>query len=131
MNIAFIAHDRKKELLVNLCIAYTDIIKKHNLFATGTTGKVMKEHLELDVYTFSPGLLGGVEQISARILYNEIDMVIFLVDSSARIGYEPDLTSLMKLCDNHSIPYATNIATAEILIKGLERGDLDWRELLH
>ncbi len=128
MNIALIAHDNKKELMVNLCIAYKTILQQHRLFATATTASFVSEGADLSVYRFSPGQLGGVQQIAARVSLNEIDLVIFLRDPVSPREYEPDINSLLRLCDMNSIPFATNIATAEMLIRGLERGDLHWRE---
>jgi len=130
MNIVFIAQDNKKELMVDLCIAYKSILQQHSLFATGTTGSFIVEGAGLPVYRFSTGLLGGIEQIAARVSLNEMDMVIFLRDLATSREYEANTNLLLKMCDENNIPFATNIATAEILIKGLERGDLSWRELL-
>jgi len=129
MNIALIAHDNKKELMVDLCIAYKAILQRHSLFATGTTASFISEGAGLPVYRFSPGPQGGAQQIAARVSLNEIDMVIFLRDPVSPREYEPDINSLLRLCDMNNIPFATNIATAEVLIKGLERGDLLWREM--
>jgi len=129
MNIALIAHDNKKELMVDLCIAYKGILQQHSLYATGTTASFITEGAGLPVYKFSPGPLGGTQQIAARVSLNEIDVVIFLRDPVNPREYEPDINSLLRLCDTNNIPFATNIATAEVLIKGLERGDLHWREL--
>jgi methylglyoxal synthase len=130
MNIALIAHDKKKELMVDFCIAYKNILSEHNLYATGTTGSIIIEATGLPVHKFAPGPLGGEQQIGARVALNEIDMVIFLRDPLTAREHEPDMNSLLRLCDIHNIPFATNIATAEILVKGLERGDLSWRDLL-
>lgn len=129
MNIALIAHDKKKELIASFCIAYKGILQKHKLFATGTTGSIIIEATNLEVHRFSPGLLGE-QQIAARVAYNEIDMVIFFRDPVTAKEHEPGIETLLKYCDMNSIPFATNIATAEVLINGLERGDLDWRELI-
>ena len=129
MNIALIAHDNKKELIVELCIAYKAILHQHSLFATGTTASFISEGAGLPVYRFSPGPQGGAQQIAVRVSLNEIDMVIFLRDPLGPREYEPDINALLRLCDMNNIPFATNIATAEMLIKGLERGDLIWREL--
>jgi len=131
MNIALIAHDKKKELMVNFCIAYKAILEKHNLFATGTTGSIIMEATGLNNHLFSPGPLGGEQQIGARVAYNEMDLVIFFRDPLTARDYEPSVNSILRLCDVNSIPLATNIATAEILIKGVERGDLAWRELIN
>lgn len=129
MNIALIAHDNKKELIVELCIAYKAILLQHSLFATGTTASFISEGAGLSVYRFSPGPQGGAQQIAVRVSLNEIDMVIFLRDPVSPREYEPDINALLRLCDVNNIPFATNIATAEMLIKGLERGDLLWREI--
>lgn len=131
MNIALVAHDKKKELMVDFCIAYKSILQNHQLFATGTTGSFIIEATGLHVYRFSPGPSGGAQQIGARVALNEMDMVIFLRDPLTAREYEPDINFLLRLCDVHNIPFATNIATAEMLIKGLERGDLSWRENLN
>ena len=123
MNIALIAHDKKKELMVDFCIAYKGILEKHSLCATGTTG--------LDVNRFLSGPQGGDQQIGARIAYNEIDLVLFFRDPLTAQPHEPDVSALFRLCDVHNIPLATNVATAEVLIRGLERGDLDWRDIVN
>lgn len=130
MNIALISHDNKKELMLDFCIAYKGILENHNLFATWSTGSFIIEGAGLDVYRYSSGALGG-EQLMARIALNEIDMVISLRDPSALSEYEHDWNSVLRHCDMQNIPVATNIATAELLIKGLERGDLSWRELVN
>lgn len=130
MNIALIAHDRKKELMVNFCIAYKAILQNHNLYATGTTGTLIIESTGLNVHRFSAGTLGGEEQIGSRVAFNEMDLLIFFRDSlnsGDNYTYE---NSMLRQCDIHNIPFATNIATAEMLIKGVERGDLSWRELV-
>lgn len=129
MNIALIAHDNKKALMIDLCIAYKAILQKHSLFATGVTASAIAEGAELTVYQFSPGLLGGTQQVAARASLNELDMVIYLREPLNPREYESDdINMLFRFCDINNIPFATNIATAEILIKGLERGDLLWRE---
>jgi methylglyoxal synthase len=128
MNIALIAHDNKKELMVDLCIAYKAILQKHSLFATGATASAIAEGTGLQVYQFTPGSLGGMQQIAARASLNELDMVIYLREPLNPREFETDIHMLMRFCDINCIPFATNIATAEILIKGLERGDLLWRE---
>ena len=116
MNIALIAHDKKKELMVQFCIAYSGILSKHSLYATGTTGKMIIENTGLNVYRFLSGPQGGDQQIGARIAYNEIDLVLFFRDPLNAEGYEPDVFSLLRLCDMHNIPIATNCATAEVHI---------------
>lgn len=131
MNIALIAHDMKKELMVQFCIAYKTILEKHVLFATGTTGKLVIENTGLNVYRFLSGSQGGDQQIGARIAYNEIDLVLFFRDPLNAESYEPDVFSLLRLCDMYNIPIATNLATAEVLVRGLERGDLDWRNIVN
>ena len=129
MNIALIAHDKKKELMVQFCIAYKGILSKHNLCATGTTGGLVNEATGLEVHRFLSGPQGGDQQIGARIAYDEIDLVLFFRDPLTAQPHEPDVSALFRLCDVHNIPLATNLASAELLIKSLDRGDLDWREM--
>ncbi len=129
MNIAFIAHDAKKKLMQNFCIAYRGILAKHDLFATGTTGRLIEEVTNLGIHKYLAGHLGGSQQIGAAIEANEIDLVIFLRDPLTQKVHEPDVNNVMRLCDMHNIPIATNLATAELLIKSLDRGDLEWREM--
>lgn len=131
MNIALIAHDKKKELMVQFCIAYKGIFAKHNLIATGTTGGLIIDATGLNVQKFLSGTQGGDQQIGARIAYNEIDLVLFFRDPLTNQNYEPDVEPLLKLCDIHNVPIATNIATAEVLVRGLDRGDMDWRDIVN
>lgn len=131
MNIALIAHDAKKELLVQFCIAYCGILSQHNLCATGTTGKIVSEATGLQISRFLSGAQGGGEQIASRIGCDEIDMVLLFRDPIHAKPNEPNDANILRLCDVHNIPIATNIATAEVLIHGLERGDLDWRLYSH
>ena len=132
MEIAIIAGDRKKELMTQFCIAYCGILEAHHLCATGTTHKYVSEATGLKIEKLLSGAHGGVQQIASRVAYDEIDLVLFFRDS-----YENDTMAeknnleLLKLCDIHNIPIATNIATAEILVRALERGDLDWREIVN
>ncbi len=130
MNIALIAHDAKKELMVQFCIAYCGVLSRHQLFATGTTGKLVSEATGLEIVKFLSGQQGGAQQIASRISCDEIDLVLLFRDPLNPKPCEPDEKVLLGLCDVHNIPVATNIATAEILIHGLERGDLDWREIV-
>ena len=130
MNIALMAHDDKKELMVQFCIAYCGILSRHNLCATGTTGKLVSEATGLKITTFLSGGQGGDQQIEARIACNEIDLLL-VFRSQEPNSYEPKEDSLLRLCDVHNIPVATNIATAEALIHSLERGDLDWRDIVN
>lgn len=131
MNIALIAHDAKKELMVQFCIAYCGILSRHKLLATGTTGRIVEEATGLDVVKFLSGRQGGAQQIASRIGCDEVDLVLFFRDPSRPKPHEPDEMAILRICDVHNIPVATNIATAEVLIHGLERGDLDWREIVH
>ncbi|MEF9864954.1 MAG: methylglyoxal synthase [Oscillospiraceae bacterium] len=131
MNIAIIAHDSKKELMVQFCIAYSKILSQHDIIATGTTGKLVAEATGLNIQRFLSGAQGGDQQIAARISFNEIDMLLFFRDPLNAKPHEPNDMNLLRLCDMHSIPIATNIATAEVLIHGLERGDLDWRNIVN
>lgn len=128
MNVGLIAHDSKKKLMQNFCVAYRGILAKHELFATGTTGALIQEVTNLNVHKFLAGHLGGTQQLSASVEQNLIDMVIFLRDPLTPKSHEPNVNDIVKICDMHNIPFATNLATAELLIKALENGDLDWRD---
>ena len=129
MNIALIAHDAKKKLMQNFCIAYRGILSKNELYATGTTGRLVEEVTNLTIHKYLAGHLGGEQQLCAQIEHNQLDLVIFLRDPQNQQLHEPDIFNVMHLCDVHNIPLATNLATAELLIKALERGDLEWREM--
>ena len=130
MNIALIAHDNRKELMVQFCTAYAGILSHHNIYATNTTGHMVADATGLNVHCFLSYAHGGSQQIGARIAYNEIDMVLFFSDPQSN-DLDPDLKYINQMCDQYNIPFATNAATAEILIHGLERGDLDWREIIN
>ena len=129
MNIGLVAHDSKKKLMQNLCIAYRGILSKHEVYATSTTGRLVEEASGLSIHKFLAGHLGGVEQIATQIESNQIDMVIFLRENSMSQPHNNDFHYISTLCDVYNIPLASNLATAELLIKALERGDLDWRSL--
>lgn len=129
MNIALIAHDGKKKLMQNFCIAYRGILSKNNLFATGTTGRLIEEVTNLNVYKYLAGPLGGKQQLGAQIAQNDIDALIFLREPNNPKPHEPDVNDVIKLCDMYNIPMATNLATAELIILAIDRGDLDWREM--
>lgn len=131
MNIALIAHDRKKEEMVNFVIAYEQVFREHQLYATGTTGARIMDQTSLKVHRFMSGPLGGDQQIGAMVAQNELDLLIFLRDPLMAQPHEPDIIALLRLCDVQGIPVATNVATAELLIKALARGDFAWRELVH
>ena len=130
MNIALIAHDSKKELMTQFCIAYCGILSKHSICATGTTGKLVSEATGLNIEKYLSGSQGGAQQIGSRIACDEIDLLLLFRDPLNPKPGEPNEANLLRLCDVPNIPVATNIATAEILIRGLDRGDLDWREYL-
>ena len=130
MEIAIIAHDLKKELMTQFCIAYCGILSKHNLCATNITAKYISEATGLEIERLLTGEQGGSEQIASRVAYNEIDILLYFRDT--RQGAEPDESEfeLLRLCDAYNVPVATNIATAEVIITALDRGDLDWRQYL-
>lgn len=130
MNIALIAHDAKKELMIQFCIAYCGILSRHNLCATGTTGKLVADTTGLQITRYMSGAQGGDQQIASRISCNEIDLLLFFRDPMTVKSNEPNDSDMLRLCDIRNIPVATNIATAEVLIHGLERGDLDWRNIV-
>ena len=127
MKIALIAHDRKKENLIQFAIAYKHIFVEHDLYATGTTGSLITEATNLPITRFRSGPLGGDQQIGAMIANNDMDMVFFFRDPLTAQPHEPDVTALVRLCDLYHIPLATNMGTAEILLKGLEADLVDWR----
>ncbi len=130
MNIALIAHDSRKELMIQFCIAYCGVLSRHNLCATGTTGRMVSEATGLQIVRFLSGGQGGADQIASRISCNEVDLLLMFRDPINAKRGEPRDATLLRLCDVHNIPVATNIATAEALIHALERGDLDWREIV-
>ncbi|MFU8645818.1 methylglyoxal synthase [Lysinibacillus sp. RSDA_15] len=127
MKIALIAHDRKKDNLVQFAIAYKEILLEHSIYATGTTGQRVIEATGLEVTRFRSGPLGGDQQIGAMIANNDMDMVIFFRDPLTAQPHEPDVSALIRLCDVYQVPLATNMGTAEILLKGLQEGFVDWR----
>ena len=131
MKIALIAHDRKKTEMVNFAIAYEPIFKKHQLFSTGTTGARIMEQTDLNIHRFQSGPLGGDQQVGALIAEDELDLLIFFRDPLESQPHEPDIIALLRLCDVYSIPVATNVATAEILVRALEDGQFSWREIVH
>ena len=131
MTIALTAHDAKKELIVQFCIAYCGILSHHALCVTDTTSKMVSEATGLEIVRFLSGEQGGDQQIAARIACNEIDLLLFFRDPLVPQMPQSDQAQLLRLCDVHNIPVATNIATAEALIHALERGDLDWRNIVH
>ena len=130
MNIALIAHNNRKELMVQFCTAYCGILAKHTLCATATTGQMVAEATGLTIHRFMSFYHGGGQQIGARIAYNELDMVLCFDDPNTNEP-SPDIIYISRLCDKNNIPYASNIATAEMLVLGLARGDLDWREVVN
>ena len=130
MNIALIAHDNRKELMVQFCTAYAGILSRHTLCATNTTGKIISEQTGLNIHLFMNGAQGGDEQIGARIAYNEIDLVLYFHDPNSA-EYEESIAYIAKLCDQNRIPFATNSGTAEALVLALGRGDLDWRDIVN
>lgn len=130
MYIALMAHDNKKELMVQFCSAYAGILSRHNLSATSTTGRMVSEATGLNVHLFLSCQHGGSQQIGARLAYNEIDMVLFFEDPKDT-SQESELLYISRLCDQNNIPFASNVATAEMLVMGMERGDLDWRNIVN
>lgn len=129
MNIGLIAHDSKKTLMQNFCIAYRGILCKHHLFATETTGRLVEEATNLTIHKFLAGHLGGMQQLGSQISQNGIDALIFLRDPMEPKPHEPNVNDVVRLCDMYNLPMATNLATAELLVLALDRGDLDWREI--
>ena len=130
MKIALIAHDKKKDDLVQFTIAYKHILSQHQLFATGTTGLRIQEATGLSIHRYQSGPLGGDQQIGAMVAQNDIDAIIFFRDPLTAQPHEPDVSALIRLADVYSIPLATNMGTAELIIHGLDRGDLKWRTIV-
>ena len=130
MNIAIMAHDGKKELMVQFCIAYCGILAEHSIISTSTTGKLVAEATGLPISLYMSGPQGGAQQIGARIAYNEIDLVMFFADPANPEGAAA-VGEICRLCDIHSVPFASNVATAEVLIQGLKRGDFAWRDIVN
>ena len=131
MNIALIAHDKKKDDLVRFVLAYSSIFAEHTLFATGTTGLRIMEATGLEIERFQSGPLGGDQEIGAMIAKNKMDIIFFFRDPLTPQPHEPDVSALIRLCDVYSVPLATNMGTGEVLIKGLERGDVEWRKVIN
>lgn len=130
MKISLIAHDEKKEEMIQFVTSYQHILSEHELFATGTTGKKLTEATGLNIYRFKSGPLGGDQQIGSRIANNEMDLVIFFKDPLTAQPHEPDISALMRLCDVYQIPLVTNLAGAEVMIRALKAGFFGWRELI-
>lgn len=131
MEIAIIAHDLKKELMTQFCIAYCGILSKHNICATAVTAKYISEATGLQIDRLMAGDQGGEEQIASRIAYNEIDILLYFRDTRPNAKNNPAEHELLRMCDMYNVPIATNIATAEVIVTALERGDLDWREIVN
>ena len=132
MNIAFLAHDKKKELMVQFCTAYKSILMKHNLYATATTGRLIADNTGLPITLLLSHKQGGHQQINARIAYNEIDLVLLFTYPNTNDPWEDSqMIETIRHCDRNNVPIATNLGTAEIAIMGLQRGNLDWREMVH
>ena len=131
MEIAIIASDTKKELMTQFCIAYCGILSKHNLCATLVTGNYISDATGLEIEKLLSGPHGGEQQIASRVAYNEIDVLLFFRDTRATNANNPVENELLRMCDLYNVPVATNIATAEVIITALDRGDLDWREIVN
>ena len=127
MNIGIIAHNSKKTLIEDFCIAYKGILSKHDIYATGTTGRRIEEVTSLHVRKFLPGSIGGDKQFTEMIERNAMDLVIFFYNPNMIDSKDPDVMTVVMACDRNNIPIATNIGSAEVMILGLGRGDLDWR----
>lgn len=129
MKIVLLADHRKNELLLNFCVAYSQILARHELFSLFHTARLLENSSDLKVYGLPTDIVGGLDQLASRVMYNEIDAVIYLRDPQQ--GSYEDHNPLMKSCDTNMIPYASNLAAAEILVLAIDRGDLDWRNLIH
>ena len=131
MTIAILAHDSRKELALQFCTAYSGILSRNTVIATGTTGRMLTQATGLPVQCYLSGRLGGIQQIAARVACDEIDLVLFFRDPLRTGATNAAEQDLLRLCDMRSVPLATNVATAEVLLRGLDQGDLDYREGAH
>lgn len=131
MRIALIAHDEKKPLINQLAIAYQPILAQHELFATGHTGEQIHHSTGLPVTCFNSGPLGGDQEVGALIAKNQLDLVIFLRDPLTAQPHEPDVNALIRLCDVYNVPLATNIGSAEVLLRGLDQGFINFRSMIN
>ena len=127
MNIGFIAHSSRKDLIENFCVAYKYILAKNELFATEMTGRRIEQATNLKVHKFLSGTVGGEKQFVDMIQRGYMDLVIFFYTPIMNSPNEPDIIAITRECDRYNIPIATNIATAESMVLGLDHGDLDWR----
>mgnify|MGYP000198093821 CR=1 FL=1 len=127
MTIAILAHDSRKELALQFCTAYSGILSRNTVIATGTTGRMLNQATGLPVHCYLSGRLGGIQQITARVACDEVDLVLFFRDPLKTDSGNFIEQNLLRLCDMHSVP----IATAEVLLRGLDQGDLDYREGMH
>ena len=130
MNIAIMSHTKKQDLMVQFCTAYCGVLSKHSVCATNATGRMVADATGLPVHLFLSHEHGGIEQIGQRIIYNEIDMVLCFGDPNQKTP-DADITYISRLCDQNNVPFASNLATAEMLVLGLDRGDLDWRDIVN
>ena len=131
MNIAFLAHDKKKELMVQFCTAYKSVLVKHSLYDTATPGRLIAANTGLPITLLLSHKQGGHQQINARIAYHEIELVLlFTAPNTPDPWDDAQMIETIRHCDKHNVPIATNLASAEMSIMGLQRGDLDWREML-
>lgn len=128
MNIAIIAHDKKKQLMIELCKEYKEVLEKHNLIATGTTGLMVMGATNLKITQMKSGPLGGDQQIGSMIAENKLDLVIFLRDPLTAQPHEPDVSALLRLCDVANIPLATNMNSAEIMLRALGNNEIECRK---
>ena len=129
MRIGFISSTSKRILIQNFCVAYRGILSKHDLYATNTTGSLIEGVTNLRIHKCIAGSLGGVKQLEALIEQNQLDMVIYFKSTDFVDKNDPSVNNILSLCDQYNIPIATNLATAELLVKALDNGDLEWRSL--
>lgn len=128
MRIALIAHDKKKSDMIKLAIKYKDVLAKHEIYATGTTGTMVMGETGIKIYRMKSGPLGGDQQIGSMIANSQLDLVIFLRDPLTAQPHEPDVSALLRLCDVTNTPLATNMASSEIMLKALERDEIICRK---
>ena len=129
MRIALIAHDKKKQKMINLASQFKEVLATHEIYATGTTGTMIMGETGIHINRMKSGPLGGDQQIGSMIANSELDLVIFLRDPLTAQPHEPDVSALLRLCDVTNIPLATNISSAEIMLRALERNEIPCRKI--
>ena len=128
MKIALIAHDKKKQELIELALEYKEVLSQHELYATGTTGALVMGETGLKINRLKSGPLGGDQQIGSMVALNQLDLVLFIRDPLTAQPHEPDVSALLRLCDVVNIPLATNTSSAKIMLRALNNLEIPCRK---